>query len=64
MENCIKVKMKVYGLPNCHACKELCTQLDEEKIAYEYIDATKDPETLKYLRTKNVMSFPYVENDK
>jgi len=56
--------MKVYGLPNCHACKELCTQLDEEKIAYEYIDATKDPETLKYLRTKNVMSFPYVENDK
>jgi arsenate reductase len=35
----------VYGIPNCTTCKKACAWLDEQAIAYEFINTKTHPPT-------------------
>ena len=54
---------KVYGSPNCSACKILCMQLDEAKEEYKYYDVTKmsTEDTKELVERAGTFELPIVE---
>lgn len=60
-------EFKVYGKPNCPYCVRAMDLLDSKGIKYEYIDVTKSPEALKFIKEdlgcRTVPQIFEVEND-
>lgn len=50
----------VYGLPGCVQCKATERQLGKQGIEYEYIDLSKSPEDMDFVRDMGVTVAPYV----
>lgn len=42
--------LKVFGIPNCGTCKKAIKWLDEQQLAYEFINTRKAPPTEEAIR--------------
>ena len=58
------MKVKIYTMKDCMACKKTVEWLKKKKIKFEEIDVTFDNEVQEYLREKVGHSFvPIIEID-
>ncbi|HLD15637.1 MAG TPA: glutaredoxin family protein [Candidatus Nanoarchaeia archaeon] len=58
------MKVKVYTMKDCMACKETVSWLKKNKIKFDEIDVTFDNEAQDYLKSKVGHSFvPIIEVD-
>ncbi len=55
--------MKLYSTKQCGKCQILKKQLEENNIAFEYIDVHKDEKALDLLLSKNLSALPIVEKN-
>ena len=53
----------LYSKPNCPKCMASKRDLDKLEIAYTYIDVSKDFDAYTYLKSRGILSMPFVEAD-
>lgn len=53
----------LYSKPNCPKCMATKRDLDKNGIAYTYIDVSESLDAYAYLKSKDILSLPFVETD-
>lgn len=51
----------LYSKPGCPKCMASKRDLDKLEIAYTYIDVSKDFDAYAYLKSRGILSMPFVE---
>lgn len=53
----------LYSKPGCPQCMASKRDLDKLEIAHTYIDVSKDFDAYTYLKSRDILSMPFVETD-
>lgn len=53
----------LYSKPNCPKCMATKRDLDKLEIDYNYVDVSEDLQAYTYLKSREVLTMPFVEAD-